>query len=148
MNFSENVTKEKIISGTTLSISGDQEQIATETADPETLATLEQLKQLMDEDEIYLNPSLSLRELAKSLQIHPNKLSWLINENLGKNFNEYINGWRLTAFQQKAVDPENSNITLLGLAYESGFNSKSVFNEFFKRSTGLTPRAWVKSRQE
>ena len=101
----------------------------------------------MDEEEIYLNPSLSLRELAQSLQIHPNKLSWLINENLSKNFNEYINSWRLTAFQQKALDPENSNITLLGLAYESGFNSKSVFNEFFKRSTGLTPRAWLKSRQ-
>ena len=147
MNFPENVGKEQISNTRILSISSNQEQIATDTPDPETLATLEQLKQLMDEDEIYLNPSLSLRELAQSLQIHPNKLSWLINENLGKNFNEYINGWRLTAFQQKALDPENSNITLLGLAYESGFNSKSVFNEFFKRSTGLTPRAWLKSRQ-
>ncbi len=147
MNFPENVGKEQISNTRILSISSNQEQIAKDTPDPETLATLEQLKQLMDEDEIYLNPSLSLRELAQSLQIHPNKLSWLINENLGKNFNEYINSWRLTAFQQKALDPENSNITLLGLAYESGFNSKSVFNEFFKRSTGLTPRAWLKSRQ-
>lgn len=146
MNFPENVLQEPIISSRTLPTSSDQKG-STTTPDPETLATLEQLKLLMDEDEIYLNPSLSLRELAQSLQIHPNKLSWLINENLGKNFNEYINSWRLTAFQQKALDPENSNITLLGLAYESGFNSKSVFNEFFKRSTGLTPRAWVKSRQ-
>ncbi len=146
MNFPENVLEEPIISSRTLPTSSDQKG-STTTPDPETLATLEQLKLLMDEDEIYLNPSLSLRELAQSLQIHPNKLSWLINENLGKNFNEYINSWRLTAFQQKALDPENSNITLLGLAYESGFNSKSVFNEFFKRSTGLTPRAWVKSRQ-
>ncbi|AEV31303.1 putative integral membrane protein [Owenweeksia hongkongensis DSM 17368] len=147
MNFPKNVRKDQVINARILPISSNQEQIATDTPDPETLATLEQLKQLMDEDEIYLNPSLSLRELAQSLQIHPNKLSWLINENLGKNFNEYINSWRLTAFQQKALDPENSNITLLGLAYESGFNSKSVFNEFFKRSTGLTPRAWLKSRQ-
>ncbi|WP_417611943.1 helix-turn-helix domain-containing protein [Owenweeksia hongkongensis] len=147
MNFPENARKEQISNARILPISSNQEQIATDTTDPETLATLEQLKQLMDEDEIYLNPSLSLRELAQSLQVHPNKLSWLINENLGKNFNEYINGWRLTAFQKKALDPENSNITLLGLAYESGFNSKSVFNEFFKRSTGLTPRAWLKSRQ-
>jgi AraC-like DNA-binding protein/lipoprotein NlpI len=147
MNFPENTFEEPITNGSTLPISSEQQQIATSTPDPETLATLEQLKQLMDEEEIYLNPSLSLRELAQSLQIHPNKLSWLINENLSKNFNEYINSWRLTAFQQKALDPENSNITLLGLAYESGFNSKSVFNEFFKRSTGLTPRAWLKSRQ-
>lgn len=147
MNFPENVRKEQVISSKILPISSASQKI-TASPDAETLATLEQLNQLMDEDEIYLNPSLSLRELAQSLQIHPNKLSWLINENLGKNFNEYINNWRLTAFQQKALNPENSNITLLGLAYESGFNSKSVFNEFFKRATGLTPRAWLKSRQD
>lgn len=147
MNFPENVRKEQVISSKILPISSASKKI-TASPDAETLATLEQLNQLMDEDEIYLNPSLSLRELAQSLQIHPNKLSWLINENLGKNFNEYINDWRLTAFQQKALNPENSNITLLGLAYESGFNSKSVFNEFFKRATGLTPRAWLKSRQD
>lgn len=147
MNFPENVRKEQVISSKILPISSASKKI-TASPDAETLATLEQLNQLMDEDEIYLNPSLSLRELAQSLQIHPNKLSWLINENLGKNFNEYINDWRLTAFQQKALNPENSNITLLGLAYESGFNSKSVFNEFFKRATGLTPRAWLKSRKD
>lgn len=147
MNFPKNVRKEQVISSKILPISSASQKI-TASPDAETLATLEQLNQLMDEDEIYLNPSLSLRELAQSLQIHPNKLSWLINENLGKNFNEYINDWRLTAFQQKALNPENSNITLLGLAYESGFNSKSVFNEFFKRATGLTPRAWLKSRQD
>lgn len=147
MNFPENVRKEQVITSKILPISNASKKI-TASPDAETLATLEQLNQLMDEDEIYLNPSLSLRELAQSLQIHPNKLSWLINENLGKNFNEYINDWRLTAFQQKALNPENSNITLLGLAYESGFNSKSVFNEFFKRATGLTPRAWLKSRQD
>lgn len=147
MNFPENVKKEQVISSKILPISSASQKI-TASPDAETLATLKQLNQLMDEDEIYLNPSLSLRELAQSLQIHPNKLSWLINENLGKNFNEYINDWRLTAFQQKALNPENSNITLLGLAYESGFNSKSVFNEFFKRATGLTPRAWLKSRQD
>lgn len=115
--------------------------------DAETLAVLQDLESLMKEEEMYLNPALSLRELAESLQIHPNKLSWLINENLGKNFNEYINGLRLETFKSKALDPANDHITLLGLAYDSGFNSKSVFNEFFKRSTGLTPRAWKKSRE-
>jgi TolB-like protein/AraC-like DNA-binding protein len=148
MNFPENERKEEIVSNRILPISTNQKHTTSDTPDPETLATLEQLKQLMDEDEIFLNPSLSLRELAQSLQIHPNKLSWLINENLGKNFNEYLNGLRLSAFQQKALDPANKNITLLGLAYESGFNSKSVFNGFFKRATGLTPRAWLKSRQD
>lgn len=146
MNLAEGEKDQQSIKGRVLPILGEHKKVSS--PDPDTLATLEQLKQLMEEDETYLNPSLSLRDLAQSLQIHPNKLSWLINENLDKNFNEYINSWRLTAFQRKALDPENSNITLLGLAYDSGFNSKTVFNEFFKRSTGLTPRAWLKSRED
>ena len=92
----------------------------------------------------YANPDVTLRSLALSINLHPNKLSWLLNEKIGKNFNDYINGYRLKAFQQKAVDPENSHLTLLGLAFESGFTSKSVFNDFFKKVTGLTPKAWVK----
>ncbi len=148
INFPEHKGEEQQVSNNVLPISNDRKRTAPKATDPETLATLKQLKQLMDEDQTYLNPSLSLRELAQALQIHPNKLSWLINENLGKNFNEYINHWRLLAFQEKALDPKNSHITLLGLAYESGFNSKTAFNDFFKRSTGLTPRAWLKSRKD
>jgi AraC-like DNA-binding protein len=74
-------------------------------------------------------------------------LSWLLNETLGQNFNEYINTWRLNAFQQKAVLPEFSHYTILGLAYDCGFNSKSVFNDFFKKSTGQTPSAWLKANR-
>lgn len=105
-----------------------------------------ELEGLMMEEQLYLQQDLNLRSLAEKMEMHPNKLSWLINEAIGKNFNEYINGMRLETFKQKALDPANSHITLLGLAYESGFNSKSVFNDFFKKSTGMTPRAWVKSK--
>lgn len=105
------------------------------------------LEQLMQEGEIFLDPELSLRSLAERMNITPNRLSWIINEVMGKNFNEYVNGYRLETFKQKALDPANKNFTLLGLAYESGFNSKSVFNQFFKKATGITPRAWVKARQ-
>ncbi|QCK14285.1 tetratricopeptide repeat protein [Mangrovivirga cuniculi] len=95
-------------------------------------------------ESVYLNAKLTLRSLAEMIDLHPNKLSWLLNEKIGKNFNDYVNGYRLKAFQKKATDPNNSHFTLLGLAYESGFNSKSVFNDFFKKSTGLTPKEWVK----
>lgn len=144
MNFPEETTKGGPLRKSPLL---DAPKPTTPIPDAETLAVLQELETLMKEEEMYLNPALSLRELAESLQIHPNKLSWLINENLGKNFNEYINGLRLETFKSKALDPANNHITLLGLAYDSGFNSKSVFNEFFKRSTGLTPRAWKKSRE-
>ena len=102
------------------------------------------LKTKMEVDKIFFDPSLTLRGMAETIDLHPNKLSWLLNEKIGKNFNDFINSYRLKAFQEKALDPQNGHLTLLGLAYESGFTSKSVFNDFFKKNTGLTPKAWVK----
>jgi tetratricopeptide (TPR) repeat protein len=103
-----------------------------------------ELHRLMQEEKCFLNNNINLKELAEMLKLHPNKLSWLLNEKVGKNFNEYINGFRLKAFQELALDSKNNHLTLLGLAYESGFTSKSVFNDFFKKTTGLTPKAWLK----
>ena len=80
----------------------------------------------LEEQHAYSNTELTLRSLAEAISLHPNKLSWLLNEKLGKNFNDFINGYRLKAFQEKAIDPQNSHLTLLGLAYESGFTSKSL----------------------
>lgn len=93
----------------------------------------------------YLNPSVSLRDLANQVGIHPNQLSWLLNEYIGKKFNEFINYYRLEHFKELAKDPENANISIIGLAYESGFNSKTVFNTFFKKEMGITPLAYLKS---
>ncbi|MEP2023273.1 MAG: helix-turn-helix domain-containing protein [Reichenbachiella sp.] len=104
------------------------------------------LDQLMSNERMYLESDLSLRHLAEAVHIHPNKLSWILNDQMGKNFNEFVNEFRLHEFQQKAVDPANKHLTLLGLAYESGFRSKSVFNDFFKKNTGLTPKAWLKDQ--
>jgi TolB-like protein/AraC-like DNA-binding protein len=101
----------------------------------------------MKEEKWFQNPSLSLRELAENVNISSNKLSWLLNERIGQNFNEYINSLRLENFKENALNPANSHFTLLGLAYKSGFNSKSVFNVFFKKIEGMTPKAWLRSNQ-
>ncbi len=106
---------------------------------------LEELEISMEEGQLHQDASLSLRTLAEELDTHPNKLSWLLNEKIGKNFNEYINEFRLETFKSKALNPNNQHLTILGLAYESGFSSKSVFNDFFKKQTGQTPKAWVKA---
>ena len=108
---------------------------------------LQELDRHMNQDRPYLDPALSLRQLAEELELHPNKLSWLLNEQVGQNFNEYVNGYRLATFKLIALEPANQHLTLLGLAYESGFNSKSVFNDFFKKREGLTPGAWVKAHK-
>ncbi len=92
----------------------------------------------------FLNPDLSLRELARQIEIHPNHLSWLLNNNFGKNYNEFINTYRVNAFKMNAKDPNKTHLTIEGLAYESGFNSKTVFNTYFKKETGLTPKQFLK----
>lgn len=93
----------------------------------------------------YLDSNLSLRSLASQIDIHPNQLSWLLNENIGKNFNDFINHYRVNTFKTLSKDPKNSHLTLMGLAYDSGFNSKTVFNTSFKKETGLTPKQFSKA---
>ena len=105
------------------------------------------LSEAMDSNRIYLDPDLSLRSLSEQIKLHPNKLSWLLNEVVGMNFNEFVNKYRLEAFQALARQPDTNHLTILGLAYECGFNSKSVFNEFFKRTTGQTPSAWLRKNR-
>ncbi|PHN07774.1 AraC family transcriptional regulator [Flavilitoribacter nigricans DSM 23189 = NBRC 102662] len=103
--------------------------------------------EVLEQEKLYLDPALSLKTLAERLDLHPNKLSRLLNDHIGKNFNEFVNSYRLETFKVLALDPANSHLTLLGLAYESGFNSKTVFNAFFKKMEGKTPRAWLKAAQ-
>lgn len=94
----------------------------------------------------YLNTNLTLKRLANNIDLHPNKLSWLLNAEYKKNFNDFINQYRLSHFKTIALDPKNSHLTILGLAYDSGFNSKSVFNTYFKKVEGVTPKAWMTSQ--
>ena len=99
----------------------------------------------MKEEQPYVNGKLSLKEVAEYLDISPNHLSQVINENLNKNFFDFVNGFRVELVKEKMLESANSNLTLLGMAYESGFNSKSSFNSIFKKITGLTPSQYLKS---
>ena len=105
-----------------------------------------QLEQYMSIEKPFLQANLSLRQLAKMLDIHPNNLSELLNEEVGKNFSEYINHYRVETFKTIAKDPKNAHLSLLGLAYESGFNSKTAFNTFFKKEMGMTPKQFINKK--
>lgn len=109
------------------------------------LAFDERLTNFMEKEQPFLNPTITLRGLAALIEIHPNQLSWLLNEFKGTRFNEFINKYRLMHFIKLIKNPENANFSILGLAYESGFNSKTVFNTFFKKETGVTPAAYLKN---
>ncbi len=98
----------------------------------------------MDEQKPYLDAELTMRNLASHLELHPNKLSWLINESLNKSFKDFINQYRVEYFKHLAKDSKNAHISNLGLAYDSGFNSKTGFYNAFKKVTSLTPSQYLK----
>ncbi len=104
-----------------------------------------QLSIIMEKEKLFLDPYLTLRNLAEKLGIPANHLSQLLNKGFDQNFSEFVNTYRLNHFKQEILKPENQNFTLLAIAFESGFNSKTVFNSFFKKSTGTTPSKYLKS---
>ncbi len=105
------------------------------------------LKKTMEANLFYQDTELSLRSLAETLNLNPNELSRIINTALGKNFNDFINEYRIREVTRKMQDPAYERITLIGIALDAGFNSKSTFNRVFKEMTGKSP-AEYKSRLE
>lgn len=101
----------------------------------------------MKEKKPYLQPNLSATELAKYLNISRHQLSNILNKELGKNFYDFINEYRVEEFKIIQADERLQHLTLLALAYESGFSSKSSFNAVFKKMTGMTPSAYRKGQQ-
>ena len=98
-----------------------------------------ELIRLMNEEGVYKKNDLSVDDLASRLDVHSNYLSQIINEREGKNFYDFVNSYRLEEFKRLVADPRNRNLTLLSLAIDCGFNSKSSFNRHFKKATGQTP---------
>jgi len=97
------------------------------------------LKGVMDASLYYEDPELSLSSLAEKLNLPPHELSRVINTVFKKSFNDFINEYRVRAVVTKMQDPAYDNITLLGIAFEAGFNSKATFNRTFKQITGQSP---------
>jgi AraC-like DNA-binding protein len=102
-----------------------------------------QIQQLMEIDRWYENPTLSLADIAKHMESNPSQVSRLINQGFSLNFNDFVNGFRVRAFQEKIKAGEHKKQTLLGIAYDCGFNSKATFNRAFKKCTDLNPKDWV-----
>jgi len=113
--------------------------------DSEALQYAEKLIEYMRSSKPYLNPDLSLSQLAREIGITSHYLSQVINEKFNLNFFDFINGYRVDAFKERISDPRYSNFSFLGIAFECGFNSKSAFNRIFKQETGLTPSQYKKA---
>jgi AraC-like DNA-binding protein len=99
----------------------------------------ERLIDVMENKQLYLNPELRLSDLAEALDIRPYRVSEILNRGLQTTFYDLVNGYRISKARELLLAPESAQFNLLGIAMESGFKSKSVFNEVFKKSTGKTP---------
>lgn len=93
----------------------------------------------IQEDKIYRQPKLSLQDMAKELNVPTRHLSKLINQHYNCSFSDFINQQRVEEIKERIVNQEDEKLTLLALALEAGFNSKSSFNFMFKKFTGATP---------
>ena len=111
----------------------------------ETIELMLKLEICMNEKRPYLEPELTLGDLAQQLDISVPVLSRVINDGTGRNFNDLINSYRVNAVIAAMQREAHLKQTLLGIAYDCGFNSKATFNRSFKKITGLTPREFLLS---
>lgn len=98
---------------------------------------------LLVEDQVFQNPTLTLHDLATSLDTTSKHASYIINQGFEKNFNDFINHYRVEAVKQQFEEGAYLRYTVLSIALNCGFNSKTTFNRVFKRITSLTPQQYL-----
>ncbi|WP_413670737.1 ABC transporter permease [Mucilaginibacter sp. Mucisp86] len=106
------------------------------------------LKKIIKTNHHYEDPELSLTTLAEKLELTTHELSRIINTVLKKSFNDFINEYRVADVIRKMQDPAYDHITLLGIAFESGFNSKTTFHRIFKQMTGKSPAEYKNEQKK
>ncbi len=107
-----------------------------------------QLLKLMEEDLVYTDSGLTLPQLASLVDVTPHNLSEVINTRFQQNFFDFVNSYRLRQVQRDLRDPANQNLTVLALAFDAGFNSKTSFNTIFKKHVGVTPSEYRSSTHQ
>jgi len=114
-----------------------------ETISPEIEHWKTKIETLIHEEKLYQNPELTLTDVAKKLKTNASVISKTINQGFQMNFNDCINHYRIESVKNRFSDGEHKKSTLLGIAYDCGFNSKATFNRAFKKNTGITPKEFI-----
>ncbi|CAM1369079.1 helix-turn-helix domain-containing protein [Tenacibaculum xiamenense] len=109
----------------------------------ENATLFQQLSENIAINELFLNPNLSLADLGLLIKKTPQKTSEIINQNAKQNFNDFINGFRISKAKDLLI--KHNELTISSIAFDSGFNSLSSFNAAFKKNTGVTPSTYRKS---
>jgi len=105
----------------------------------------EKLTSQLKDKEIYLNKDLTLRDVASSISTTEKKVSYLINQHLKTSFYELVNSYRVEKFKEEIAKPENKQLSILGVAFNCGFPSKSSFYRSFKAQVSVSPSEYIKT---
>jgi AraC-like DNA-binding protein len=103
---------------------------------------LQKIIAAIENEELFLNPDLTIAMVANKMGFSIKTISQTINNGLNKNFSLLINQYRVELFKQKKATGNYNHLSILGLAFECGFNSKSSFNRIFKEITGSSPKEY------
>jgi AraC-like DNA-binding protein len=122
----------------------EYEEIKTEIS-PEIKLWKAKIETLIQSEKLYQNPELSLTEIAKKLESNSSIISRAINQGFAMNFNDFINNYRIEAVKEMFQNGEHKKSTLIGIAYDCGFNSKATFNRAFKKNTNFSPKEYLNS---
>ena len=106
----------------------------------------QQLIHFMNKAEIWKDPELSIAKLGHQTNIPKHHITQTLNEDMGKNFYNFVNEYRVEAAKKLLVSPEFASWSIVAIAYECGFNSKTAFNNFFKKYTGMTPSEFKRGK--
>jgi AraC-like DNA-binding protein len=139
--FSQNSTAENEIAEVEEKTAGTYKKSGLKQENAEEIH--QHLLKLMHDKKPYLEPKLTLSGLAGELNVSVNNLSQIINQYQKKNFYDFINEYRVEEFKSRMAVPKNRSFSILAIALDSGFNSKSSFNQVFKKHTGITPSQYV-----
>ncbi len=115
----------------------------TNTTEIDNLKWKAALSNLMVEKHLFENPRLTLSDVATELGTTTKTVSSVVNSSFNMNFNDFVNHYRIESVKEKLEKGEQNTITLLGIALDSGFNSKATFNRAFKKSTSLSPKDYI-----
>ncbi|HJQ36121.1 MAG TPA: helix-turn-helix domain-containing protein [Thermoanaerobaculia bacterium] len=110
--------------------------------DERSEAILRKLLAHFNDDKPYLDPELTVDALAQRLAVPSKHLSQIINDQLGRNFNDWINAWRVEEAKRRLIDQRSSHLSIVAIAEAAGFRSKSTFNAAFRKETSTTPSAY------
>ncbi|RKR11093.1 AraC-like DNA-binding protein [Flavobacterium sp. 90] len=137
----ENATLENIIYP---NIRFQTEKPASRLNEEELLKYKSILNNLLENDEVFTDSEINLASLAGKVGISMNDVSFMINNSYNMNFYALINNYRIEKVKEMLTKKQYNHLTILGIAYEAGFTSKSTFNNIFKKTTGLTPSEYMK----